>query len=149
MSHRILLLESIHPVAEQILVGSGHQVERESGALAGSSLVQRVRGSQLLGLRSKTELRSDLFSACPDLMAVGAFCIGTNQIDLEASQRAGIVVFNAPYSNTRSVAELVLGEIIMLSRQVMERSMAAHRGDWRAPRRGSAPRGPARSGPAR
>lgn len=130
MSQHILLLENIHPVAQQILTGAGLDVQREAGALVGPDLLRRARGHDLLGIRSKTELRGEFFSAVPDLLAVGAFCIGTNQVDLETAQRAGVVVFNAPYSNTRSVAELVLGEIIMLSRQVMERSVAAHRGEW-------------------
>ena len=85
----------------------------------------------MVGIRSKTRVTAEVFEAVPNLIAVGAFCIGTDQIDLRAARRAGVVAFNAPFSNTRSVAELILGQVIMLSRQILPRSMACHRGEWR------------------
>ncbi len=111
-------------------------VHRTSAGLAGEELIAALRaipGDEpvMLGIRSKTKVRAPVFDSVPRLVAVGAFCIGTDQIDLEVAHRCGVAVFNAPFSNTRSVAELVLAEIVMLSRQVFARSWAAHEGAWR------------------
>jgi D-3-phosphoglycerate dehydrogenase len=134
---RILLLENIHPVAKHALEKEGFVVESESRALSEDELIQRVQDFQVLGIRSKTELSENFFQSATHLQAVGAFCIGTNQIDLRAANRVGVPVFNAPYSNTRSVAELVLCEIIALSRQLGDRSQNAHKGIWQKSADGS------------
>jgi D-3-phosphoglycerate dehydrogenase len=130
-----LLLESIHPRAHEEFGRQGVAVEVSGGAMTEAQLVAALRGMAqdgplLLGIRSKTRVTRAVFEQVPALLAVGAFCIGTDQIDLAAARAAGVAVFNAPFSNTRSVAELVLGEIIMLSRQVFARSQACHRGLW-------------------
>jgi D-3-phosphoglycerate dehydrogenase / 2-oxoglutarate reductase len=127
---KILLLEGIHDCARNRLVGAGFSVKTEKGALDEEELRGQLPGFQVLGIRSKTQLSRQLMEASPDLWAIGAFCIGTNQIDLEAANRGGIPVFNAPYSNTRSVAELVVAELISLSRYLGDVSSAAHRGEW-------------------
>jgi len=129
------LLERIHPNAEQELERAEILVETRSGGLGEQELVSALRdvpGDEpiLLGIRSKTRVTATVIAAVPRLCAVGAFCIGTDQIDARAARRAGVPVFNAPFSSTRSVAELVVGEVVMLSRQVFERSTAAHKGIW-------------------
>src|SRR4029453_9185713 len=111
---KALLLENIHPEGIRLLTERGIEVETARGALDEGELIDALRGVQLLGIRSKTNLTRAVLEAVPDLMAVGAFCIGTNQIDLTAAARLGIPVFNAPFSNTRSVVELVIAEIIAL-----------------------------------
>ena len=132
---QVLLVESIHASAKSAFVKNDISVHRVDGGLAESELIERLSalpgsGPVMLGIRSKTRVTARVLESVPRLHAVGAFCIGTDQIDLEAAQKHAIAVFNAPFSNTRSVAELVLGEIIMLSRQVFARSTAAHRGEW-------------------
>lgn len=127
---KILLLESIHPLAKQTLEERGFVVDVEKGSLSEPELIRRVTGYQVLGIRSKTNLSAAFFKQMSQLYAVGAFCIGTNQIDLEAANTQGIVVFNAPYSNTRSVAELVLCEIIALSRRLGDVNTKAHNKGW-------------------
>jgi D-3-phosphoglycerate dehydrogenase len=128
---RILLLENIHASAHDILGEAGYQVETVPRALKEEELVERLAGGiHLLGIRSKTRVTARALEAGKQLLAVGAFCIGTNQIDLAAAKRCGIPVFNAPFSNTRSVAELVICEIIMLSRQLGDRSREVHAGQW-------------------
>lgn len=129
-ANKVLLLEGIHPRAQERLEQAGFQVEMEKGALDLGSLKSRMQGVMALGIRSKTQLPKELFYEAPDLRVVGAFCIGTNQVDLESSNQSGIPVFNAPYSNTRSVAELVIGEMIALSRRMGDISRAAHEGCW-------------------
>lgn len=130
MSLRILLVENIHAVAQERLESEGFEVERLSHAPSEEELLRLLPNFQVLGIRSKTELTKKIFEKNPQLFGVGAFCIGTNQIDLKAAKNAGVPVFNAPHANTRSVAELVIAEMIVLSRQLGDRSMAAHRGEW-------------------
>lgn len=131
MSLRFLLLENIHPVAREILGAEGFSVETTSGALKESELIERVRGVHVLGIRSKTYLSAAVIEAGTDLVAVGAFCIGTNQIDLAAAAARGVPCFNAPFSNTRSVAELILAEVVALARELGDRSQEVHRGAWK------------------
>ncbi len=129
---RILLLEGVNDSAVNLLTAAGYSnVKRLSKALDPEALKAAIKGVHLLGIRSRTELTEEIFDAADRLIAVGCFSVGTNQVDLEAARRRGIPVFNAPYSNTRSVAELVIGEIVMLLRGVFPRSVAAHRGEWR------------------
>jgi D-3-phosphoglycerate dehydrogenase len=128
---KFLLLEGIHPSAQDVLRGAGYtQIEALAGALEGDELKRRLADAHFVGIRSRTQLTAEVLAAAPRLVAVGAFCIGTNQIDLEAARERGIAVFNAPYSNTRSVAELVLAEAILLLRGVPEKNAVAHRGGW-------------------
>ncbi|MFO0663547.1 MAG: phosphoglycerate dehydrogenase [Polyangiaceae bacterium] len=128
---RILLLENVHPSAAEILRAQGHAVEELKTALKESELAARLKEVDVLGIRSKTQVRGAVLEAAPHLLAIGAFCIGTNQIELDAAKRAGTVVFNAPFSNTRSVAEMVIAEIIMLARQIGDRSREVHEGNWK------------------
>lgn len=128
---RVLLLEGVNDSAVKLLNGSGYtNVKRIAKALDPEALKAAIKGVHLLGIRSRTELTEEIFEAADRLIAVGCFSVGTNQVDLEAARRRGIPVFNAPYSNTRSVAELVIGEIVMLLRGVFPRSVAAHQGEW-------------------
>lgn len=128
---RFLLLEGIHPSAVDVLHAAGYtQVETVAGALPEDELRRRIADVHFVGIRSRTQLTAEVFAAAQKLVAVGCFCIGTNQVDLDAARERGIAVFNAPYSNTRSVAELVLGEAILLLRGVPEKSAVAHRGGW-------------------
>src|SRR5689334_21992881 len=115
---RVLLLEQIHPEADEILQSSGFAVESVARALDEDELIERAQGCALLGIRSKTHVTPRVLAALPDLMAVGAFCIGTNQIDLAAASERGVTVFNAPFSNTRSVVELAIAEIISMTRRL-------------------------------
>ena len=131
---RILLLENIHKTASEIFLREGFLVEALPKALPADKLRERLaaaQGPQILGIRSKTQLTADLLSAAPHLLAVGCFCIGTNQVDLAEANRRGVPVFNAPFSNTRSVAEMIIAEIIALARQLGDRSREVHRGQWR------------------
>jgi D-3-phosphoglycerate dehydrogenase len=126
-----LLLEGVNDSAVEILLNSDClSVERKPGALEGNALREAVRAIELLGIRSRTQLTHDIFADAGRLIAVGCFSVGTNQVDLDAARRRGIPVFNAPFSNTRSVAELVIGEIVMLLRRIFPRSKAAHEGKW-------------------
>jgi D-3-phosphoglycerate dehydrogenase len=128
---RTLLLENIAETAVQLLAEDGYtNVEREKKALAGEALAQALKGVHLLGIRSRTEVTEAALESADRLIAIGCFCIGTNQVDLQAARARGIPVFNAPFSNTRSVAELTLGEIVMLMRGVFPKSNAAHAGGW-------------------
>ncbi len=127
---KALLLESVHPHAVDILTAAGFEVTTRTGALDGDDLAASLAGVRLVGIRSTTQLGADALSRADDLLAVGAFCIGTNQIDLAAATELGIAVFNAPYSNTRSVVELVIAEVIALYRRLTERSTALHAGVW-------------------
>ncbi|MBX3189565.1 MAG: phosphoglycerate dehydrogenase [Labilithrix sp.] len=129
---KILLLENVHQSAHQIFRGQGFQIEAVPRALKEDELVAKLaEGFHVLGIRSKTQVTKRALEASKRLLTVGAFCIGTNQIDLEAAKHAGVPVFNAPFSNTRSVAELVICEIIMLARQLGDRSREVHEGTWR------------------
>lgn len=128
---RILLLEGIHESAVAHLNSQGHhEVTRLKTALDGDALRDALRGVHMVGIRSRTQLTSEMIEAADRLMAIGCFCIGTNQVDLDAARMAGIPVFNAPFSNTRSVAELVMGEIVMLLRRIPSRSEECHQGGW-------------------
>ncbi|MGI9327496.1 MAG: phosphoglycerate dehydrogenase [Pseudomonadales bacterium] len=128
---KVLLLEGIHESAAAQLQAQGYSnLQLEATALQGQALIDALHDVHILGIRSRTQLTVEVLSQAHRLMAVGCFCIGTNQVDLSAARRAGIPVFNAPYSNTRSVAELVLAEMILLLRRVPERSMHMHRHSW-------------------
>lgn len=127
---RVLLLEKIHQSAVERFEQAGYRVEQVGGSLSPDELVDRLRGVSILGLRSKTNLTREIVEASPRLEAVGAFCIGTNQIDLQACLDRGIAVFNAPYSNTRSVVEMALGEMIVLLRDILKKSTMLHDGVW-------------------
>jgi D-3-phosphoglycerate dehydrogenase len=129
---KVLLLENIHQSAHQIFRGEGFQVEAIGRALNEDDLAQKLsEGVHLLGIRSKTKVTEKALAANTRLLSIGAFCIGTNQIDLGAAKRCGVPVFNAPFSNTRSVAELVICEVVMLARQLGDRSRELHEGKWR------------------
>ena len=127
----VLLLEGVSPSAVEVFRSAGYSsIETHAGSLSGDALRERIAGAHIVGIRSRTRLSADVLAEARRLMAVGCFCIGTNQVDLEAAARAGVPVFNAPYSNTRSVAELVIAEIIMLMRGVPARHAACLRGGW-------------------
>ena len=134
---RILLLENIHPAAVERLEEAGYTVESLKGALDEDALIEALRGVHVLGVRSKTQVSARVLEAADRLMAVAAFCIGTNQIDLDAAADRGVAVFNAPYSNTRSVVELAVGLTIALLRDVADKSAAMHRGEWNKSATGS------------
>ncbi len=127
---RILLLENVHPGAVHRFEAAGYTVETVKGALDEDDLIARLKGVHVLGVRSKTEVTARVLDAADRLMAVAAFCIGTNQIDLQAAAERGVAVFNAPHSNTRSVVELAVGLIVSLMRGVSDKSAAMHRGQW-------------------
>jgi D-3-phosphoglycerate dehydrogenase / 2-oxoglutarate reductase len=128
---RILLLENISDAAVNELRSAGYKnIERAQGALSEQQLADAVRGVHLLGIRSKSQITERVLSSADKLLAVGAFCIGVNQIDLASATRKGIAVFNAPYSNTRSVAELVVALCVILIRKIADKNAAAHRGEW-------------------
>ncbi|MDE3192839.1 MAG: phosphoglycerate dehydrogenase [Chloroflexota bacterium] len=128
---RVLLLESIHKSAVDAFNAAGYtNIDYQEKALPERDLVEHIRGAHIVGIRSRSDLTKDVFAKAEKLIAVGCFGIGTDQVDLTAAELHGVPVFNAPFSNTRSVAELVIGEVVMLSRGVPERSAAAHRGRW-------------------
>lgn len=128
---RILLLEGVHQSAVDTLTKAGYtNIEYLKTALAHDELVEKISDAHFVGIRSRTQLTEEVFDAAKKLIGVGCFCIGTNQVDLKAATKRGIAVFNAPYSNTRSVAELVLAEAILLLRGVAEKNAKAHRGEW-------------------
>jgi len=130
MTDSALLLENIHPDGAWTLKDAGYEVERLESALRPAELVDRLAGVQLLGIRSNTNVTAAVLGAAPDLLAVGAFCIGTNQVDLAAASERGVAVFNAPFSNTRSVVELALSEIIALTRRLTDKNADMHAGRW-------------------
>lgn len=127
---KILLLENIHTDAFNLLIEEGFTVEILTHSLTEEDLIERIKDVHILGIRSKTKVTQRVIEAAPKLMAIGTFCIGTKQVDLDTCKQNGIVVFNAPYSNTRSVVELAIGEIIMLMRQTFARSSEMHKGEW-------------------
>ena len=127
---RVLLLEQIHPDATALLTSAGFRVETLDRALDEDELVERVGDVTLLGIRSKTHVTVRVLEAAPELVAIGAFCIGTNQIDLGGASERGVTVFNAPYSNTRSVVELAIAEIVALTRRLTEKNALMHEGVW-------------------
>lgn len=134
---KILLLENVHSDAFDKLSKDGFSVEEVSVSLSEDELIEKIKDVHVLGIRSKTQVTKRVLDAAEKLMTVGAFCIGTKQIDLDACKEKGIVVFNAPYSNTRSVVELAIGEIIMLMRSVFQRSTELHNGEWNKTAKGS------------
>ncbi|RZN14457.1 phosphoglycerate dehydrogenase [Bradyrhizobium sp. Leo121] len=128
---RVLLLEGVNDSAVRLFDANGYtEVERLPKALGAKEIKQALSGVHMLGIRSRTQLTADVIEAADRLIAVGCFSVGTNQVDLDAARRLGIPVFNAPYSNTRSVAELTIAEVVMLLRKVFPRSVAAHAGGW-------------------
>lgn len=127
---KALLLENPHALAQELLEQAGFEVDLRPGALDEAELIAALDGVSLLGIRSKTEVTAAVLEAHPQLLAIGAFCIGTNQIDLGAATAAGVAVFNAPFSNTRSVVELATAEIIALARRLTEHNQALHAGVW-------------------
>ena len=127
---KILLLENVHPVAFDNLSEDGFSVELINSSMSEEDLIEKIKGVHVLGIRSKTQVTKRVLEAANKLLVIGAFCIGTKQIDLDQCRRNGVVVFNAPYSNTRSVVELAIGEIIMMMRNVFPRSMEMHQGKW-------------------
>src|SRR5690606_19159384 len=128
---RVLLLEGVSATAVETFKAAGYsQIELHAKSLPEDELKARIAEAHIIGLRSRTQLTADVLAHARRLMAVGCFCIGTNQVDLEAAELAGIPVFNAPYSNTRSVAELVVAEAVLLMRGIPQRNAECHRGGW-------------------
>ncbi len=128
---RVALLEGVHPRAEESLREAGYTVVTEGGALSGAGLEKAIAEAHLVGIRSKTQLTRRCFERAERLWAVGCFCIGTNQVDLAAAAERGVAVLNAPFSNTRSVAEMTIAEVVALQRGLFESSHALHAGSWR------------------
>ncbi|HWD00766.1 MAG TPA: phosphoglycerate dehydrogenase [Candidatus Sulfopaludibacter sp.] len=128
---KVVLLEGVDPSAREALEKDGYtNIAAHPKSLAGDALTAALQGAYFVGIRSATQLTAEVLEHSPKLMGIGCFCIGTNQVDLECARKRGVPVFNAPFSNTRSVAELVLAEIILLMRGIPERNAAAHRGEW-------------------
>jgi D-3-phosphoglycerate dehydrogenase len=127
---KILLLENVNRAGQDILKAQGYQVEAYKTSLPEDQLIEKIRDVHVIGIRSKTKLSEKVLREAKSLLVVGCFCIGTNQVDLEFAARQGIAVFNSPFANSRSVAELVIGEIICLARQLGDRSNEMHRGTW-------------------
>ncbi len=135
---KILLLENISSAAVAELEAGGYtEIKRLSGAISEDDLIEEIKDVHIIGIRSKTQLTEKVLENAHKLIAVGAFCIGTNQINLTAATKKGIAVFNAPYSNTRSVAELVIGLCVMLIRKISDKNIAAHKGVWSKDAKGS------------
>src|SRR5476651_508942 len=135
---KFLLVEGVHQSAVDSLRAAGYtNIEFHKGALDTESLKESIRDAHFVRLRSRTQLTEEVFKAAETLVAVGCFCIGTNQVDLKAATRRGVPVFNAPFSNTRSVAEMVLGEMLLMIRGVPEANAKAHRGQWNKQAAGS------------
>lgn len=137
MTQRILLLENINTIAVSGLEAQGYEVELLGYAPSEDELINKLKNFDAVGLRSKTKMTEKVLNANPHLKVIGCFCIGTNQVDLKAASKLGIPVFNAPHSNTRSVAELVIAEMIALSRKISDISKLAHQGVWRKSANGS------------
>lgn len=134
---KVLLLENISEAAAEELRVSGYsEITRLSGALGEEELVEAIRGVNVLGIRSKTHVTRKVFEAADKLLAIGCFCIGTNQVDLKAATENGVAVFNAPHANTRSVAELVVGLSVILIRKISDKNIAAHNGIWQKDAKG-------------
>lgn len=135
---KFVLFEGVHQSAVDSLNHAGyHNVEYIHTAMSGNDLKEKVKDAHFVGLRSRTQLTREVFESAQKLVAVGCFCIGTNQVDLKAAQEHGVVVFNAPYSNTRSVAELVIAQAILLLRDIPSKNAACHRGEWNKSAKGS------------
>lgn len=133
----VLLLENVHPVAIELMRAEGFTVETYHAAMTEDELIQRIKNVSVLGIRSKTMVTERVLEHANRLMVIGAFCIGTNQIDLHAATRKGIAVFNAPFSNTRSVVELAIAQMIMLMRNIVDKSGRMHQGIWDKSAKGS------------
>nr|MBK7066735.1 phosphoglycerate dehydrogenase [Deltaproteobacteria bacterium] len=127
---KVLLLENVHASAHELLLDAGCKVEALSGALGEDALIERLKGVHILGIRSKTQVTARVLASTPSLMTVSCFCIGTNQVALSTAHDLGLPVFNAPFSNTRSVAEMIISEIVMLARQLGDRVREVHAGKW-------------------
>ncbi|MBP8155881.1 MAG: phosphoglycerate dehydrogenase [Leadbetterella sp.] len=127
---KVLLLENVHPAAVEAFESQGFDVEFHKGAMDEDELIEKIKDVSIIGIRSKTTITKKVLENADKLLAIGAFCIGTNQIDIKTASDRGIAVFNAPYSNTRSVVELVIGEMIMLIRKVFPKSSGMHKGIW-------------------
>lgn len=135
---KFVLLEGVHESAVETLQAAGYtNIDYIKTALSGDELIDRIKDAHFVGLRSRTQLTREVFAQAPKLVAVGCFCIGTNQVDLQAAQEHGVAVFNAPYSNTRSVAELVIAEAILLLRDIPAKNAGCHRGEWQKSALGS------------
>lgn len=134
---RIVLLEGVHDAAREQLQAEGFAVECVGGACSGAPMVDAIRGAHAIGIRSKSQIDAEALEHARSLLAIGCFCIGTNQVDLAAAASQGIPVFNSPFSNTRSVAELVIAEVIALHRRLLDRSTQMHAGRWRKTSAGS------------
>jgi D-3-phosphoglycerate dehydrogenase len=135
---KVLLLENISPSASREMAAAGYtEVRHVNSALDETQLIKAVKGVHLLGIRSKTQITKNVLDAADKLLAIGCFCIGVNQVDLKSATEHGIAVFNAPYSNTRSVAELIIGLCVVLIRKIAEKNEAAHRGIWLKDAKGS------------
>lgn len=128
---KILLLEGIHPNADELFAAEGFQIESLKNSPPEAELIDKIKSAHVVGIRSKTQLTAPILAAGKKLLSVGCFCIGTNQVDLAAANRQGVPVFNAPFSNTRSVAEMVIAEMIFLARQLGDRSREVHQGVWK------------------
>jgi D-3-phosphoglycerate dehydrogenase len=133
----VLLLENVHPVAVELLKTEGFNVETYHAALSEEELCEKIKNVSVLGIRSKTQVTAKVLEHANRLMVIGAFCIGTNQIDLKEATKKGIAVFNAPFSNTRSVVELAVAEMIMLMRNIVDKSVKMHQGKWDKSAKGS------------
>jgi D-3-phosphoglycerate dehydrogenase / 2-oxoglutarate reductase len=133
----VLLLENVHPVAVELLKAEGFNVETYHAALTEEELCQKIKNVSVLGIRSKTQVTAKVLEHANRLMVIGAFCIGTNQIDLKTATQKGVAVFNAPFSNTRSVVELAVAEMIMLMRNIVDKSVKMHKGVWDKSAKGS------------
>lgn len=127
---KVLLLENVNQTGVDILKAQGYQVEALKSSLPEDQLIEKIRDVQVIGIRSKTKLTERVLKEARNLIVIGCFCIGTNQVDLQYAARQGIAVFNSPFSNSRSVAELVVAEIIALARELTDRSMELHNGTW-------------------
>ena len=127
----VLLLENVDEVAKKTFLEEGYKVETISSSLNEKELIEKIKNVSIIGIRSKTILNNKILSNAKRLLAIGAFCIGTNQIDLEFTKKKGIIVFNAPFSNTRSVVEIVIGQIIFLIRNIVEKNNQMQKGIWK------------------
>ncbi len=134
---KVLLLENVHPSAHELFNAEGFHLETVAGALSEDELAKRVEDVHVLGIRSKTRVTKKVLASARRLLTLGCFCIGTNQVDLAEANKKGVPVFNAPFSNTRSVAEMILAEVVMLSRRLGDRSREMHEGKWRKVATGS------------
>lgn len=127
---KVLLLENVNQTGRDALTKQGYQVEALKAAIPEDQLIAKIRDVHVVGIRSKTKLNARVLKEAKNLVVVGCFCIGTNQVDLQFAAQRGIAVFNSPFSNSRSVAELIIAEIISLARQLGDRSMEMHQGTW-------------------